>query len=117
MPFTGSFEIFRKNFCVRGSDTATERLHSFLNIMMLRRTNLDTLFGVPLLKLPETEQQTTELEFSDVERLIYQVVKARFITRINGFVASSIFFRGGADIQAVTLPQACWKSATVIFLL
>lgn len=86
MPFTGSFEHFQQNFCVKGSDVATERLHSFLNQVMLRRTNLDTLFGVPLLKLPETEQKTTEVEFNDVERQIYQIVKARFITRINGFV-------------------------------
>lgn len=90
MPFTGSFEHFKQNFCIRGSDIATERLHSVLNGVLLRRTHLDSLFGVPLLKLPETEQKTTEVEFNDVERQIYQVVKARFITRINGYSASGI---------------------------
>lgn len=93
MPFTGSFEHFKQNFCVKGSDVATERLHALLRTVLLRRNHLDTIFGLPLLKLPETEQQTTEVEFNDVERQIYQVVKARFITRINGFVHNPLLLK------------------------
>lgn len=52
---------------------------------MIRRTHVDTLFGRPLLKLPEIKNETVVLNFTDFERCIYNIVRARFIARINKY--------------------------------
>lgn len=83
--FTGSFDIFKKNFCLKGSSVAMNRLQGLLSAFMCRRTHLDTMFGLPLLTLPPSEQRTTYVEFNDLERNVYDIVRARFVERINGF--------------------------------
>lgn len=50
---------------------------------MIRRTHLDTLFGCRILDLPRPSEHTMWLEFNDVERQIYEIIKKRFIQRIN----------------------------------
>ncbi|MCJ1397913.1 hypothetical protein MMC11_001109 [Xylographa trunciseda] len=87
---TGSFQVFKKNFCAKGSNVAMTRLHSFLNSFMCRRTHVSTMFGAPILKLPPTEQRTTYVEFTELERSIYDIVSHRFIERINGYAAQGI---------------------------
>lgn len=52
---------------------------------MCRRTHLDKLFGRPLLKLPNINRQTIEVEFNDVERAIYRIIRTRFINRIRAY--------------------------------
>ncbi|MCJ1438318.1 hypothetical protein MMC27_007706 [Xylographa pallens] len=83
----GSFEDFKKNFCAAGSKAAMARLHIFLNSLMCRRTHLDTIFGLPILKLPASEQRTTYVDFTDLERSIYDIMRLRFLERIRGFYA------------------------------
>jgi len=50
---------------------------------MVRRGHDDQLFGARLLDLPKPRQVTLYLEFNVVERQIYEVIKKRFIARIN----------------------------------
>ncbi|MCJ1386978.1 hypothetical protein MMC17_010107 [Xylographa soralifera] len=83
----GSFEDFKKNFCAKGNNAALTRLHSFLNSFMCRRTHMNTIFGVPILKLPASEQRTTLVDFTELERSIYDIVKCRFQERIRGLYA------------------------------
>ena len=80
---TGSFELFKKNFCKRGSDAAIRRLQVYLAKIMCRRTHLNKLFGLPILQLPPIKPvETIEVEFNAVERAIYHIVRTRFVTKI-----------------------------------
>jgi SNF2 family DNA or RNA helicase len=82
---TGTFETFKRNFCKRGSALAMERLKVFLQKILVRRTHADEMFGRPILKLPKINHETIEVEFNEVERAIYRIVKARFINKIRAF--------------------------------
>ena len=83
---TGTFELFKKNFCKRGSAAATQRLQVFLSKMMVRKTHKDEMFGAPILKLPEIKPvETIEVEFNSVERAIYQIVRNRFFQKLKVF--------------------------------
>ncbi|KAK4574889.1 hypothetical protein LTR86_001731 [Recurvomyces mirabilis] len=82
-PNTGSFKLFKKNFTDPDEPDGTQRLAALLRKFMIRRTHLDTLFNARLLDLPEPTEHTLWLEFSDVERQIYEIVKRRFVERIN----------------------------------
>lgn len=80
---TGTFDVFKENFCDRDSEDSKFRLHSFLKKFMIRRNHKNTLFGAPLVKLPEISQATYTIDFNVVERAIYEIVKTRYIKRIN----------------------------------
>ena len=83
---TGTFELFKKNFCKRGSVAATQRLQVYLSKIMIRRTHKDQIFGRPILKLPEIKPvDTIEVEFNVVERAIYQIVRNRFWQKLKVF--------------------------------
>lgn len=59
------------------------RIHNILRAIMLRRTHTDTIFNAPIVKLPDIRYRTHLVEFNQVERHIYNVVKHRFIHDIN----------------------------------
>lgn len=59
------------------------RLKSRLSQFMIRRTHRDKLFNARLLVLPPPSEDTRWLEFNEIERAVYEIVKARFISRIN----------------------------------
>ncbi|KAI9775902.1 MAG: hypothetical protein M1835_005663 [Candelina submexicana] len=82
---TGTYKVFKENFCEKGSEVANERLHSFLRKFMIRRTHADSLFGAPLVQLPENHQQTIPVDFNEVERAIYDTVRARYIRKIHSY--------------------------------
>ena len=73
--------LFRKNFC--SSEDGMDKLDVFLRKVMIRRTHLDTLFNARLLDLPQPKETILWLEFNEVERNVYEIVKSRFIKRIN----------------------------------
>jgi len=79
----GSYRVFKENFVTPGDPIGMSRLQILLNKVCIRRTHLDTLFGARLLDLPQPVQTTFWVSFSRLERLIYQVVKKRFVERIN----------------------------------
>lgn len=80
---TGDFETFRDNFCDRHNPDSFARLHAFLRRIMLRRTHADSIMGRPLVVLPRNSQDTVELEFSTVERALYDSVERRMRRVIN----------------------------------
>lgn len=50
---------------------------------MIRRTYLDRLFGKPLIQMPKNTEMTIEVEFNQVERTVYDIVRKRYIHKIN----------------------------------
>ncbi|KAK5165240.1 uncharacterized protein LTR77_009338 [Saxophila tyrrhenica] len=86
-PHTGTFKIFQNNFCTASDPTGKERLAAFLRKFMIRRTHIDKMFEARLLDLPTPSQRTVWLEFNDIERQVYDVVRKRFIARINSTMA------------------------------
>ena len=83
MPDTGSFELFKKNYCKKGSAAALQRLQAVLSKIMCRRTHLDKLFGKPILVLPPIAPlQTIEVEFNPVEAAIYRIIRTRFVEKL-----------------------------------
>ncbi|EMC91603.1 hypothetical protein BAUCODRAFT_79159 [Baudoinia panamericana UAMH 10762] len=82
-PNTGSYKLFKENFCSPDDPDGIVKLSAFLRKFMIRRTHLDRLFNARLLDLPTPTEHTQWLEFSDVERQVYEIVKRRFIERIN----------------------------------
>lgn len=76
-------KLFRKNFCSSDDSHSMEKLDVFLRKFMIRRTHLDTLFNARLLDLPTPQELVLWLDFNEVERNVYEIVKSRFIKRIN----------------------------------
>lgn len=82
-PHTGSIKLFRKNFCSDSDPERQAKLDCFLRKFMIRRTQLDTLFNARLLDLPQPKQKKVTLDFNEIERNVYEIVKSRFVQRIN----------------------------------
>jgi SNF2 family DNA or RNA helicase len=83
VPHTGSFKIFKHNYCDTGDVENTERLLVRLSQFMIRRTHADRMFNAPILKLPQADQSTFKCDFNPVERCIYDIVRQRFAKNIN----------------------------------
>jgi len=83
VPHTGSFKIFKNNYCDPQDPQNTERLLVRLAQFMIRRSHADILFGAPILKLPKATPLTHWCEFNDVERNVYDIVQHRFALTIN----------------------------------
>ncbi|KAF2032710.1 hypothetical protein EK21DRAFT_98852 [Setomelanomma holmii] len=83
VPHTGSFKIFKHNYCDTNDTENTERLLVRLSQFMIRRTHADKMFNAPILKLPMAGQSTFFTEFNSVERCIYDIVRQRFAKNIN----------------------------------
>ncbi|EHY55056.1 hypothetical protein HRR83_005690 [Exophiala dermatitidis] len=88
VPHTGDYATFCNNFC--NNRTGREpinmgRIHNILRAIMLRRTHVDTLFNAPIVKLPGITHTTHLVEFNEVERAIYKMVKSRYIAQINKY--------------------------------
>lgn len=67
----------------RNDPDGTERLSVMLKRVMLRRSHIDTFMGARLVDLPDPKEFTLYLPFNSVETQIYQIIKHRFIQRIN----------------------------------
>lgn len=83
VPHTGSYKIFKENYCGNGQGPNAERLLVRLSQFMIRRTHADRMFNAPILKLPQATQITYWCEFNFVERSIYNIVHQRFASNIN----------------------------------
>ncbi|OCL08694.1 hypothetical protein AOQ84DRAFT_35896 [Glonium stellatum] len=83
VPHTGSFRIFKSNYCSTGDPDKSARLLIQLNQFMIRRTHKDVMFGGPILKLPKATPITHWCEFNEIERIIYDIVRRRFVEKIN----------------------------------
>ena len=88
VPHTGDFTTFVNNYCESRSDRSLvnmDRINNILRAIMLRRTHVDTLFNAPIVKLPGIEHDTVMLDFNEVERAIYKLIKSKFINVINTY--------------------------------
>ena len=88
VPHTGDFTTFVNNYCESRVDRSLvnmERINNILRAIMLRRTHVDTLFNAPIVKLPGIEHDTVMLDFNEVERAIYKLIKSKFINVINNY--------------------------------
>ena len=83
VPHTGSYAVFQENFCVPGDEDCTARLHTFLKQFMIRRTHATQLCGQPLIQLPKNHQRTIYVEFSSIERALYDMLLDCYIKGIN----------------------------------
>lgn len=103
VPHTGSFKIFKHNYCDTKDAKNTERLLVRLSQFMIRRTHADMLFNAPILKLPQADQGTFWCQFNPVERCIYDIVQQRFAKNINMW-------------QAKGELEKCYSNALVMLL-
>lgn len=87
VPHTGSLETFKNNFTGR-SLTTDLRLQTLLRQVMIRRTHLDKIFGRPLLQLPGITTKTVSVEFNELEKAVYKIVKERFVAKIRTYAQS-----------------------------
>ena len=91
VPHTGDFDTFHNNYCKSRLDRSLVkmgRLNNMLRAIMLRRTHVDTLFNLPIVSLPGIALETIMLEFNEVERAIYKLIKSKFINVINTYSKS-----------------------------
>ena len=83
--YSGTIDVFRKNFCKRGTDICNERVQAVLKSFMIRRDYSDTLMGEKIVSLPENHVTTVAVTFNATERAVYDTVQKRFIERINSY--------------------------------
>ncbi|KAH9827589.1 SNF2 family N-terminal domain [Teratosphaeria destructans] len=88
-PYTGSYAIWKANFASSDDPDGSTKLAVFLSKFLLRRTHVSTLFNARLLDLPQPTEHTVWLEFNAIERQIYEIIKKRFVQRINSISQGS----------------------------
>lgn len=103
VPHTGSFKIFKNNYCGNGDGENAERLLIRLSQFMIRRTHADRMFNAPILKLPQANQTTYWCEFNGVERCIYNIVHQRFAARINMWAKKGTLERAYSNVLVMLL--------------
>lgn len=96
-------EQFRENFCPASSMSAQRRLQSFLRLVMCRRTHGDQLLGQPIVELPENSQRTRVIQFHEVERKIYDIVRTRFMRKINTYHQAGTLKKKSSNILTMVL--------------
>ncbi|EMD69377.1 hypothetical protein COCSADRAFT_67919, partial [Bipolaris sorokiniana ND90Pr] len=100
VPLIGSFEDFKDDYC---NPSSPERLLVRLSHFMIRRTHANTIMGAPILKLPQAHQATYWCEFNPVERCIYEIVRNRFIKRIQTMVKNKALKKSYCNIYVMFL--------------
>ena len=91
VPHTGDFSTFSHNYLesrTSHSMVNTEKLSKMLQAILLRRTHVDQILNAPIVVLPGIEHDTVLLEFNEVERAIYKLIKSKFINVINSYSKS-----------------------------
>ncbi|KAF2829455.1 hypothetical protein CC86DRAFT_287097 [Ophiobolus disseminans] len=103
VPHTGSFKIFKHNYCDTKDIENTERLLVRLSQFMIRRTHADRMFNAPILKLPQADQATFWCEFNPVERCIYEIVHQRFAKNINLWQKKGVLEKSYGNVLVMLL--------------
>ncbi|KAF3483061.1 TPR domain-containing protein [Arthroderma uncinatum] len=81
VPGMDNFEIFSKKLIQ--DEPGNRCLRNYLRAYMLRRTHEESLFGLPLLDLPDIDENTITTKFSIVERFVYNQIVNNFM--VNNF--------------------------------
>jgi SNF2 family DNA or RNA helicase len=87
LPAAESFEMFKRNYC-SPDESGNSKLTGLLSVYMIRRTHADSMFSSRLLTLPQARARVMKVEFSEVERMIYETIKTRFISQVNAVMQS-----------------------------
>lgn len=103
VPHTGSFKIFKHNYCGTKDGENAERLLVRLSQFMIRRTHADRMFNAPILKLPQANQVTYWCDFNSVERSIYNIVHQRFAKNINMWAKKGTLERSYSNVLVMLL--------------
>lgn len=103
VPHTGSFKIFKHNYCGAVGGENAERLLVRLSQFMIRRTHADRMFNAPILKLPQANQSTHWCDFNSVERSIYGIVHQRFAKNINMLARQGTLERSYSNVLVMLL--------------
>lgn len=101
VPHCGRFDTFKQNLCSKDDRIQGERLGAYLSLIMMRRTHEDSLFGAPLLVLPKNHQRVIEVELSEVERFIYNMIKNRFAKKINRYQKDGVAEKNKRNILSM----------------
>ena len=83
---TGDFRLFCSNYLGpdgQPTEGGMTRIQTMLTKFMLRRTHTDRFLGAPLIKLPDHQVNVCWVDFNEVERNVYQIVRQRILARIN----------------------------------
>ena len=70
---TGSYKIFKENFCSPNDPDGKDKLGVLLRDVMIRRSHMDRFMDAKLVDLPLPSETTIWLELNDIERAIYEV--------------------------------------------
>ncbi|KAL3452103.1 SNF2 family N-terminal domain-containing protein [Aspergillus insuetus] len=89
VPKIGDYEDFMSYYC--NDLVGEQRLTNLLRAFMMRRTHASRLFSLPIIQLPDINEQTVEVEFSEAEWLIYEAIEHYFIDSINALGEVSRF--------------------------
>lgn len=103
VPLTGTYNVFKKNFCGGNDPDKIDRLQCFLSQFMIRRTHVDKMFGAPLLKLPSASEKTHLCSFNDLERSVYEIVKDRFVQQIKAFSSAGVLAKKYSHVLTMIL--------------
>ncbi|KAE8841558.1 hypothetical protein HRS9122_05684 [Pyrenophora teres f. teres] len=103
VPHTGSFKIFKHNYCDTKNVENTERLLVRLSQFMIRRTHADEMFGAPILTLPQADQTTYWCQFNSIEKIVYEIVRQRFAQRISSWVKGGTMERSYSHAMVMLL--------------
>lgn len=71
VPSTGKIETFRKNYCNINNSLHPLRLTEALKPYVFRRTHDDSLFGTPILNLPDKDQYELLCKQTPFERAVH----------------------------------------------
>lgn len=79
---------------------------------MIRRTHGDSLFGAKLLDLKPPSKHDHIVHLSKIEREIYEVVRRRFVARINGFIKTGNLQKRYSNVLTMLLRRVAPRSPT-----
>lgn len=61
-----------------------QRLLNLLRSFMIKRTHESKLFSLPVIKLPDLDEEVVVVNFCEAERTIYEGIVDWFINNMNG---------------------------------
>ncbi|KAI9883645.1 MAG: hypothetical protein M1823_004592 [Watsoniomyces obsoletus] len=91
VPWTGSLQGFKKNFCNPNSEEHHLRIGYTLSFIMMRRTLKTRMFGRPIIDIPKAHETVERINFTKAERALYDTLEERFRMDINSY-----FLQGAA---------------------
>ncbi|PLN85974.1 P-loop containing nucleoside triphosphate hydrolase protein [Aspergillus taichungensis] len=84
VPQLGDFGEFIKQYSkASADDEAEQRLVNLLRSLMIKRTHQSKLFSLPVIKLPDLDEEVVVVNFCEAERAIYERIVDWFLKNMN----------------------------------